>query len=117
MAAIYRHGNTLMIDHVPSNDVSAGDVIVAGSECRIAHTDLEKDQLGAIAAPAGTAVYTVNKKAAGSGQAINDGAAVYWDAANKEAVNTDASGANKKLGMAIAGALTTDTTVTFRHAV
>ncbi|CAK8988107.1 Uncharacterized protein SCF082_LOCUS1251 [Durusdinium trenchii] len=103
MGATYLHGGTLMIDHTPSAAVTAGDVVVVGDEPRIAHSDIEAEQLGALAAPSGTAVYEV-PKATGASEGFSDGDAVYWDATNSVASNDDDTGNRKRLGTAIADA-------------
>ncbi|MFV0445667.1 MAG: DUF2190 family protein [Planctomycetaceae bacterium] len=110
----YLHGNTLMVDCTPVADVTAGDVIVVGNECRVAHLDIEANQLGALAAPCGAAVYDVAKQG-GAGVTFADGAAVYWDDANNRAVAADGGGANKRLGTAVLAAADADTSVRVRH--
>src|SRR5687768_5116703 len=54
-------------------------------------------------------VFDHTKEAAGSGQAFAVGDAVYWDNTNKRMTKTSTS--NKLVGVAVAAALTTDTTV------
>ena len=114
MGATYLHGGTLMIDHTPSAAVTAGDVVVVGVEPRIAHSDIEAEQLGALATPSGTAVYEV-PKATGASEGFSDGDAVYWDATNSVASNDDDTGNRKRLGTAIADAGDNDATVRIRH--
>lgn len=111
---IYVHGNTLMIDYTPVAAVTAGDVVVVGGECRVAHSDIEANQLGALAAPCGAAVYDAAKQG-GAGVTFADGAAVYWDDTNNRAVAADGGGANKRLGTAVAAAVDADTSVRVRH--
>lgn len=92
------------IDYRPANAVAAGDVIVLGTLVGIARLDIEANTLGSLAvvgcfeAP----------KATG---AITAGAAVYWDATNKQ-VTTTAAG-KPYLGKAVAAAASSDETVQF----
>ncbi|CAK9094900.1 Uncharacterized protein SCF082_LOCUS44587, partial [Durusdinium trenchii] len=65
--------------------------------------DERAEQLGALAAPSGTAVYEV-PKATGASEGFSDGDAVYWDATNSVASNDDDTGNRKRLGTAIADA-------------
>ena len=108
----YRHGNVLMVDYTPDAAVSAGDVVVIGSECRIAHLDIEAGQLGALAAPAGTAIYE-GTKATGGSTSFADGDPVYWDAENERVSNV--AGAKPRIGTAVADAADAASTVLFRH--
>jgi predicted RecA/RadA family phage recombinase len=64
----------VMVNHTPGSAVTAGDVLVIGETCRIAHTDIAADELGALAAGGG--VYLVDCiDTAG----ISNGTKVYWD--------------------------------------
>lgn len=98
MEAIYRHGTPLMVDHTPSGAVSAGDVVVVGSEPRIAHSDIAAGELGALSAGGG--VYDVAK----DDSVIVNGARLFWDDAEGN-VTTDPSG-NQIFGRAAAAAAT-----------
>lgn len=86
-ATFVQDGNT--IDHIPTSDVSAGDVISMGGLLGIAHVPIPADTHGAIRL---SGVYDVVKTAnATSGLAFTIGATVYWNTTTKLAV--DAAGA------------------------
>lgn len=92
--ASFRHGDPVMCDYTPSADVSAGDVIVVGDVPVIAHTDIPKDTLGAVAVGGG--VYQCIADGA-----ISAGTKVYWDdTANK--VTATATG-NAHIGFVAPG--------------
>lgn len=90
------------IDYIPSVAVAAGDVVIIGNLVGIAKMDIPANTLGALAI---IGVFDI-AKAAGE---IAAGAALYWDAENKQATAT--AGANKYLGKSIAAAANADTTV------
>jgi predicted RecA/RadA family phage recombinase len=99
-----------VINHVPTSDVSAGDVVVQEDLLGIAKLDIKANMLGALAL---TGVFAM-PKATGTGEAIAAGVKLYWDAANLLATADDASGTNKFLGKAILAASDTDETVQVR---
>ena len=109
MQAQFIHdGNS--IDHTPSVDVAAGDVVVQGDLIGIAKLDIVAGTLGALAV---TGVFDVSK-ATGADTAIPAGLKVYWDAVSSVATTDDDSGNNKYLGKAVAAAGTDDATVRVR---
>lgn len=98
MKAIYvQPGNA--IDYTPTADVAAGDVVVLGTIVGVASYDIAANTLGALNV---TGVFDM-PKASG---AITAGAAVYWDASNKNITTT--ANSNTKAGVAVAGAATGD---------
>lgn len=105
--ATFRHGNPTMVDHTPSSDVSAGDVVVINDSIRIAHRDIEANELGALADGGG--VYDIAKDSATTG---DDGDLIYWDAADGE-VNTDS--ANPLIGKLVGAAVDGQTTCRVHH--
>ena len=109
MTAIFKQRGDA-INHVPTSDVSAGDVVVQEDLIGIAKLDIKANTLGALAL---TGVFAV-PKATGTGEAIATGAKVYWDAGNLLATTDDASGANKLLGKSILAASDDDQTVQAR---
>ena len=109
MTAIFKQRGDA-INHVPTSDVSAGDVVVQEDLIGIAKLDIKANTLGALAL---TGVFAM-PKATGSGEAIAAGAKVYWDAANLLATTDDASGANKFLGKSILAASDDEATVQVR---
>jgi len=106
-ATFIHDGNA--IDYTPGADVSAGDVVVQGDLIGIAKLDIASGTLGALAV---TGVFDL-PKASGDG-GITAGSEVYWDEAEAVAKTDSESGANKKLGKAVAAAGDTDTTVRVR---
>ena len=111
---IYNSGSPLMVDYTPGSAVAAGDVVVAGSECRIAHLSIEANQLGALAAPSGTAIYQI-PKTTGNGEGMADGDPVYWNATTKKGIDDNGSGTHKLIGYAFGAAGDDDTTMLIRH--
>lgn len=105
MEAQLHHGSPLMVDHTPGADVAAGEVVVVGDGCRIAHADIPADRLGALAIRGG--VYRVPKSTA-AGSAIAAGKSVYWDATNNVQTTNAAAGANKFLGTTVAATADAD---------
>lgn len=73
MDAKFSHGDPLMVDYTPGSAVSAGDIIVVGASCRIAHLDIAANALGALAAGGG--VYDVTN----DGGTFSDGDRAFWD--------------------------------------
>jgi predicted RecA/RadA family phage recombinase len=99
------------IDYTPSSDVSAGQVVVAGAHIGIAKVPIPADTLGALAL---TGLFDVVKVTG----AINDGAAVYWDADGNPLGGTAGTGAatttsagNTFMGFAVGAAAETAETV------
>lgn len=108
--ATFVHGNPLMIDHTPSGAVTAGDVVVIGDTPRVAHRDIAADALGALAIGGGVYDFA---KTAGSGEALTDGAKVYWD--DSANVATATSSGNKALGTVVEDAGDSATSVRVHH--
>lgn len=77
MQAQFVSGNPIMVDHTPVAAVAAGDVLVVGETCRIAHLPIAAGELGALAAGGG--VYEVGCL---DGDGIENGTKVYWDDVN-----------------------------------
>jgi len=99
------------VDHTPSSDVSAGDVVEVGTLPLVARHDIPADTLGALAIEG---VFDV-VKATG---AITAGALVYWDNDGDPVGGTAGSGAatttataNNLMGRAVAAAASGDATV------
>lgn len=90
------------IDYRPSAAVAAGDVIVQGNLVGIARLDIEAGTLGALAV---VGVFEI-AKATG---AVTVGAALYWNATNKNVTTTATS--NTYIGKAVTAAESADTTV------
>jgi len=88
------------IDHTPTADVKAGDVIVQGELVGVAKLDIPAGKLGALHV-AGNFDFP---KAAGAGTAIAVGTEVYWDEAEKVAKADDEAGANKYIGKTVQAA-------------
>lgn len=66
------HGDPLKVDHTPSVDVAAGEVVVLGAVPFVAHVPIPANTKGALAAGGG--VYRGTPAAA-----IAGGVKVYWD--------------------------------------
>ena len=109
MTAIFKQRGDA-INHVPTSDVSAGDVVVQEDLIGIAKLDIKANTLGVLVL---TGVFAI-PKATGSGEAIAAGAKVYWDETNLLATTDDASGANKFLGKSILAASDDEATVQVR---
>lgn len=71
------------VDHTPNADVAAGEIIVVGSDLRIAHLDMPAGRMGALHVD--NNLYSIQHGA----DEIADGAIVYWDA-DGDPVNGDA---------------------------
>lgn len=110
MEATLYHGSSLMVDHTPSGNIAAGEVVIVGDLALIAHRAIAANELGALAAGGG--VYAV-AKTAGSGEAIAAGANVWWD--NSGNVATTTASSHKHLGETVAAAGDDDTTVYVKH--
>jgi len=99
------------IDYTPSADVGAGDVVVIGTALLgIAKLDIKSGELGALSLKG---VFDM-PKTAGTGTAIANGVAVYWDATNQVVTTDSNSGANIALGRTVAAAADADTIVRVR---
>lgn len=96
------------VDHTPSADVSAGDVVVQGDLVGVAKLNTAADTLGALAV---TGVFDFSK-ATGVGTAITAGAPVYWNDTTNLA--TAVAAGSKLLGKAVADASDDDETVRVR---
>jgi predicted RecA/RadA family phage recombinase len=107
-ATFVQEGN--QIDHTPSADVAAGDVVVQGELVGIAKTPIAANALGALSVT-GVADFP---KATGATTAIAAGAKVHWDEVNQQATTVEAAGVNKYIGKAIAAASDDDATVRVR---
>ena len=107
MKAVYvQRGNE--IDHVPTADVTAGDVVAIGPDLLgMAKLDIKTGELGSLSL---VGVFDMPKET-GGGKIIEVGGNVYWDAAN-QIVTTDNS--KQFLGKAIAAAGENDETVRVR---
>ncbi|MFH5806327.1 capsid cement protein [Alienimonas sp. DA493] len=106
--ATLHHGTPRMVDHTPSSDVAAGDVLVIGDVVRIAHRPIAAGELGAVGGGGG--VYRAPKAAA---LAINDGDTVYFDAADDNFNKTATD--NTKAGVAVGDAAAADTHFYVHH--
>jgi predicted RecA/RadA family phage recombinase len=89
--ATFRHGKPLMVDYTPGSDVSAGDIVLVGVIPFVAHSDINANVLGAVAARHG--VYRLT--AEGN---LSPATKVYWDHTAKKITVTTNSGANKHFG-------------------
>ncbi len=99
------------IDYRPSGDVDAGKVVVLGAHVGISKVPIPANTLGALAIEG---LFDVVKVTG----AINDGAAIFWDADGNPlngtagtGCATTVSGGNTFMGFAVGGALETDETV------
>jgi predicted RecA/RadA family phage recombinase len=96
------------IDHTPSGDIAAGDVVVMGDLIGIANAPIAANTERAVAV---SGVFQV-PKATGTSTAIAKGKKVYWDATAKQATET-ATG-NTFMGKTILAAADSDATVRVR---
>lgn len=71
--ATFLRGDPLMVNHTPSSEVEAGDVVVVGAVPFVAHNNIAANALGAVAARGGE----YRMVAAGN---YAPGAKVYWNA-------------------------------------
>ncbi|MEM0927310.1 MAG: DUF2190 family protein [Planctomycetota bacterium] len=100
MAAEFSQGTApLTVDHTPSADVAAGQILEIGEAIRIARQDIAAEELGSLVASG--AVFKVDK-AVGASTAIADGAIVYADITNQ--IGTTTVGSNKRMGLAVGAA-------------
>lgn len=109
--ANYRGGNVIMTDNLPVSAVAAGDVIVIGGNCRVAHrpSTLAADGVtyNQMALSIGYGIYDVVKSAVAS-VSFADGDNVYWNAGTSLATATSS---DTWMGFAIGAAGTTAGTV------
>jgi predicted RecA/RadA family phage recombinase len=97
------HGDT--IKYTPSGAaVSAGEVIVVGEFVAVARNDIADGEEGVLYV---VGVYEVDKE---DSTTFTAGQIVYWDASENEASDTDDSGTNKKMGIAVAAQAGTEAT-------
>ena len=94
------------VDYTPTEDTTAGTVIVQGELVGITKHDIKANALGAISVEG---VFDIVKDPTAS---ISAGAKVYWDSVNSQAVSV-ATG-NKLLGKAVESAGVNTTTVRVR---
>jgi predicted RecA/RadA family phage recombinase len=94
-----------VIDYTPTAAVSAGDVVIQGDLVGVAKEPIAANATGSLAV---SGIFDFQKSYLTIYAA---GAKVYWDAANKLAVATDASGVNKYLGKVANGLTVPNTTV------
>lgn len=94
----YLYGDVTKVDYTPGSAVSAGDVIVSGDCCLVAHLDIASGDLGAVTLHGG--VYTV-PKATGEVWAIGD--SVYYDESAENLTKTATD--NVLFGRAAAAAI------------
>ena len=95
MEAVFKHGNPLMTSYTPGSAVAAGEVVEVGTVPFVAHTAIEANREGSVAAGGG--VY----ECISDGTLDTGGAIAYWDdTANKV---TATSTANPKFGFTLAG--------------
>jgi len=99
MTAMFKHRGEA-IDHVPSADVGAGDVVVQGELVGVAKLDIKAETLGALHV---SGVFDF-PKATGSGSGLAAGVKAYWDDTAKVATEDAAGGVNKYLGKTAAEA-------------
>jgi predicted RecA/RadA family phage recombinase len=100
-----------VIDYTPVSDVIAGKVVVVGAHVGITKVSIPANKLGALAL---TGLFDVVKVTG----AINDGAAIYWDADGNPQGGTAGTGAatttsvgNTFMGFAVGAAAETAETV------
>lgn len=89
------------IDHTSALD--AGEVVVTGSLCYIAHRDNESGVTGAAAI---SGIFDIVKLA---GQTFSVGSIVYWNESGRCATST--SSGNTRMGLAVLAAASGDATV------
>lgn len=100
-ATYYQRGETL--DYTPTENMEAGQVVAVGARIGVAAEAIPANQPGHVHV---VGVYAMTKA---DGEAIDQGAAVYYDA-TAEAI-TATEGSNTPAGYAAASAATTDATV------
>lgn len=92
-----------MLDCTPVSNVNAGDIVLVGTEPRIAHGDIPAGMLGALAAGGG--VYQV-PKSSNAGSGVGSGTKVYWDPVNKIIATSGSAGTNAVQTITISGSPT-----------
>ncbi|WP_018261354.1 DUF2190 family protein [Methylobacterium sp. WSM2598] len=102
MKNFLKSGHTMTVTLAAA--AASGDLILQGTMFGVAATS---GGIGDAIEIACGGIYTLAK--AGS-QAWTQGAALYWDATNKVATTSSASGANTKIGVAALAAQSADTT-------
>ena len=95
------------IDYTPSSAVSAGDVVVLNDLVAVARKGIAAGELGALAVEG---VFDFPKDT-GTSTGIAVGKVVYWDVADQEAKEDDESGANERIGITVAAASDSASTV------
>lgn len=98
--AVFYKGASQPIDYTPSAAVTAGDVVVLGSNILMAKRDIAANTQGELHVGA---VWDMPKEAA---VAHNQGDLVYWDATNH--VITKTASTHKKFGIVAADAAEAD---------
>jgi len=91
METTFKHGNPLMVDHIPGSAVSAGQVVVVGEIPFVAHVDIAASRIGSLAMGGG--VYECKADAD-----LGPGVKVYWDDTANKITVTASSGARKHFG-------------------
>ena len=109
MAFKYRHGPTVMVDHVAGSAITAGQCVTLGKWFGIAHSDHESGDLAALSVPVSGAVYECDKDAAADVFAVGDIVEVDISAA-KITPAADANG-NGACGRVVKASANGDTTV------
>lgn len=107
--AVFRHQGAA-IDHTPTANITAGDVVVQGELVGVARLDITANTIGALAVEG---VFDF-PKATGAGTELLVGADVYWDAGAQQATDDAAAGANKRIGRAVQTAADADALVRAR---
>jgi len=82
------------INHIPSSDVAAGDVILQGNLFGIALTAIPSGRLGSLAI---SGIFRITKLSTDN---VTVGAVLYWDNTNKRVTLT--AGGNTRIGLAVA---------------
>lgn len=97
------------IDYTPVADVAPGEVVVQNDLVGVAKQPIKANELGALSVEG---VFGF-PKATGSGQSIDAGVEVFWDAVGEQVTTAPASG-DKSLGKTTIAADEDDTTVRVR---
>lgn len=108
MQAIFRGGNPNFVPYTASGAVSAGDVIVEGANCFIAHWDIPASTLGTVAAGGGDYDFLAT-----SGDVIAMGDELYWNDSSN--VAEEATTSNTKLGKCLVAKGSGETTIRATH--
>lgn len=110
--ANYKNGSPLFKGYTPGAAVDAGDIVVQGRKCYVAHSAIAASAVGNISVPNGNVIYQLPKDDT-SGPVFAVGDNVYWDATNELAVKTALG--NTFFGIAAAAAGTSDAYVDVLH--